>query len=163
MKVYEEQGTGTNSNRPQLQQMLSDAQNGEFDIIVSWKLDRLFRSLKDLINTLQMLNDIGVDFVSVKDNLDLSTSTGRLMAHIIGAFAEFEASIIKERVVVGLSAAKANGKKLGRPRSRLSVLIRALYQSGHTYAQIAELTGVSTQTANVEIQEMKRLEKGISK
>lgn len=163
VRIYEDQATGTNSNRPQLQQMLSDAQNGDFYVIVSWKLDRLFRSLKDLINTLQMLNDIGVDFVSVKDNLDLSTSTGRLMAHIIGAFAEFEAAIIKERVVAGLSAAKANGKKLGRPRSRPSDLIRALYQSGHTYAQIAELAGVSTQTAHAEIQEMKRLEKGISK
>ena len=97
--------------------MLSDAQNGNFDIIVSWKLDRLFRSLKDLINTLQMLNDIGGDFVSVKDNLDLSASTRRLMAHIIGAFAEFVVAIIKERVIAGLSASKANGKKLGLPKT----------------------------------------------
>jgi DNA invertase Pin-like site-specific DNA recombinase len=162
-KVYEDQATGTNTNRPQLQQMLSDAAKDKFDVIVSWKLDCLFKSLKDLINTLQTLNELDVDFVSVKDNLDLSTSTGRLMAHIIGAFAEFEAAIIKERVIAGLNAAKANGKKLGRPRSRPSDLIRALYNSGHTYAQIAELASVSTQTAHAEIKEMKRLEKGISK
>ena len=161
--LYEDQATGTNSNRPRLQKMLLDATEDKFDVIVSWKLDRLFRSLKDLINTLQTLNELDIDFVSVKDNLDLSTSTGRLMAHIIGAFAEFEAAIIKERVVAGLNAAKAYGKKLGRPRSRPSDLIRALYNSDHTYAQIAQLAEVSTQTAHADIQEMKRLEKGISK
>lgn len=137
-EIYEDKATGTNANR-------------------------LFRSLKDLIITLQIFNELGIDFISHRDNLDLTSSTGRLMAHIIGAFAEFEAAIIKDRVIAGLNAAKANGKKLGRPKTRPSELIRALYRSGYSYSKIAELAKVSTQTAHAEIQEMLRLEKGISK
>ena len=77
------------------------------------------------------------------------------MAHIIGAFAEFEAVIIKERVIAGLNAARENGKTLGRPRSRPSDLIRALYKAGHTYTEISELAGVSKSTAHAEIKEMR--------
>mgnify|MGYP001954308720 CR=1 FL=1 len=77
-------------------------------------MDRLARSLKNLILTLQDFNELGVEFIRLKDQIDLTTSAGKLMFHIIGAFAEFEADIIKERVMAGLTNAKAKGKILGR-------------------------------------------------
>ena len=113
--IYEDKATGTNGNRPSLKQLLSDARERKVDVLICWKLDRFFRSLKDLISTLQEFNELGVQFISLKDNIDMTTSAGRLMLHIIGAFGEFEASLIQERVRAGLRAAKANGTVLGRP------------------------------------------------
>lgn len=152
-EIYEDKATGTNTNRPMLQKLLSDARNKKFNAIVCWKLDRLFRSLKDLILTLQELNELGIDFISLRDNLDLTSSTGRLMAHIIGAFAEFEASIIRERVKAGLVAARAKGMHPGRPRKRPSELIRTLRKNGHTYEEIAKLAKVSCATVHIDLKE----------
>ena len=146
VEVYEDIGkTGTNGNRPMLKQLLSDARQRKFDVIVIWKLDRLFRSLKDLINTLQEFTVLGVDFISLKDNIDLTTSSGRLMMHMLGAFAEFEASLIKERVRAGLAVARAKGKRLGRPRADYSHII-VLKQRGMENKAIAERLGISRDT-----------------
>lgn len=134
--VYEDQASGTNSNRPQLKHLLADARQRKVDVIACWKLDRLARSLKDLLNMLQEFNELGIAFVSLKDNIDLTTSTGRLMVAIIGAFAQFEADIIRERVRAGLKAAKARGKRLGRPKLYDDNKIRALRQQGLSYTQI---------------------------
>lgn len=153
--VYEDKATGTNGNRPQLKQLLTDARTGKFQIIICWKLDRLFRSLKDLITTLQLFSELGIEFVALKDNIDLTTSTGRLMMHILGAFAEFEASIIRSRVKAGLDAAKASGKTLGRKKTRPSKLIRELYEAGYSYRKIASLSGVSLGSVATEIKSLK--------
>jgi putative DNA-invertase from lambdoid prophage Rac len=115
-EIYEDKASGTNDRRINLKRLLDDASKRKFDIVLCWKLDRFFRSLKDLVNTLQLLSDSGVQFISYKDNLDLSTATGRLMTQILGAFGEFEASLIRERVVAGLNNAKSKGVKLGRPK-----------------------------------------------
>ena len=80
-----------------------------------WKLDRLSRSLKDLINTLDEVGSLGIDFVSYDNNLDTSTPTGKLVFQIVGAVAEFEKDIIKERVIAGLANVRRKGKRLGRP------------------------------------------------
>ena len=80
-----------------------------------WKLDRLSRSLKDLINTLDELGHLGIDFISYDNNLDTSTPTGKLVFQIVGSVAEFEKDIIRERVKAGLENAKRKGKRLGRP------------------------------------------------
>ncbi len=106
-EIYEDKASGTNDRRTNLQKLLSDASKREFDVVLCWKLDRFFRSLKDLINTLQYLTDSGIEFISYKDNIDLTTATGRLMTQILGAFGEFEASLIKERVMAGLKMPKA--------------------------------------------------------
>lgn len=74
-EIYEDMTTGTNANRPMLLKLLSDARDKKFDAIICWKLDRLFRSLKDLIITLQIFNELGIDFISHRDNLDLTSST----------------------------------------------------------------------------------------
>jgi DNA invertase Pin-like site-specific DNA recombinase len=114
---YVDEGvSGSKDSRPALNRLMDDAHRRRFDIVACWKVDRFGRSLKHLVNALADLDSYGVAFVSVRDNLDLSTPTGRLMFQIIGAMAEFELSLTKERVKCGLVNARANGKRLGRPR-----------------------------------------------
>lgn len=115
-KEYIDQGyTGANTQRPAFTDMINQARKRKFEILLFWKLDRLSRSLKDLINTLYELGHLGVDFISYDNNLDTSTPTGKLVFQIVGAVAEFEKDIIRERVKAGLENAKRKGKRLGRP------------------------------------------------
>jgi DNA invertase Pin-like site-specific DNA recombinase len=143
VEVFEDKATGTNGNRPKLKEMLRKAKERKVDLVLAWKLDRLFRSLKDLVVTLQDLSDVGVGFISLKDNIDMTTSSGRLMTHLLGAFAEFEASLIRERVRAGLEHAKAKGKRLGRPKMRDDRRIRDLRADGLSIRAIAKQLGVS--------------------
>jgi DNA invertase Pin-like site-specific DNA recombinase len=108
--------SGAKESRPQLNQLVIDARQRKFDCILVWKLDRFARSLKHLVNALAEFEVLGIAFVSLRDNLDLSTPSGRLMFQIIGAMAEFERSLIVERVKAGLRNAKSKGRQLGRPR-----------------------------------------------
>ncbi|OFZ54737.1 MAG: hypothetical protein A2428_00935 [Bdellovibrionales bacterium RIFOXYC1_FULL_54_43] len=142
-RVYEETATGTNRNRPLLKELQGDARARKFDIVLCWKLDRFARSLKDLILMLQEFSEIGIQFVSLRDQIDLTTAAGRLMVHIIGAFAEFEAALIKERVRAGLKAAKAKGTRLGRPRRRDDEAIHHLRAKGVSLRGIGRELGVS--------------------
>lgn len=106
--------SGCKDHRPQLDRLLNDARKRKIDCILVWKLDRWGRSLKHLINSLSEIQSIGVAFVSYQENIDLSTPVGKMMFHVIGAMAEFERELIKERVKAGLENAKRKGKKLGR-------------------------------------------------
>jgi DNA invertase Pin-like site-specific DNA recombinase len=108
--------SGCKESRPALNRLMSDACRRRFDAILVWKIDRFGRSLKHLVNSLAELEALGVAFVSLRDNLDLSTPSGRLMFQIIGAMAEFERALIQERVRAGLRNARAKGRRLGRPR-----------------------------------------------
>jgi DNA invertase Pin-like site-specific DNA recombinase len=113
---YVDQGvSGTKDSRPQLNRMMAGAHQRQFDVVLCWKVDRFGRSLKHLVTALADLEAYGVAFVSLKDNLDLSTPSGRLMFQIIGAMAEFERALIQERVKAGLRNAVSKGRKLGRP------------------------------------------------
>ena len=106
-KKYIDQGyTGANTKRPAFTDMMNQARKRKFDILLIWKLDSLSRSLKDLINTLDELGHLGVDFISYDNNLDTSTPTGKLVFQFVGAVAEFEKDIIRERVKAGLENAK---------------------------------------------------------
>ena len=96
---------------------MTDAHQRKIDAVLVWKIDRFGRSLKHLVNSLADLSAYGVAFISLRDNLDLSTPSGRLMFQIIGAMAEFERSLIQKRVRAGLRNAKLKGKTLGRPHS----------------------------------------------
>jgi DNA invertase Pin-like site-specific DNA recombinase len=107
--------SGAKDRRPELDRMLGDARKRKIDLILCQRLDRLGRSLKHLILTLDELQALGVGFISYSENLDLTTSTGRLMFQLLGAFAEFERNLIRERVVSGLRNARAKGTRLGRP------------------------------------------------
>lgn len=116
MEPYVDRMTGSKESRPALNRLMADARARKFDVICVWRLDRFARSLKHLINALAEFEALGIAFVSLRDNLDLTTPSGRLMFQIIGAMAEFERSLIQERVCAGLRNARAKGKRLGRPR-----------------------------------------------
>ena len=130
--------SGSKDSRPALNRLMADACTRKLDVLLVWKLDRFGRSLRHLVNALAELESLGVAFVSLRDNLDLSTPAGRLMFQIIGAMAEFERALIQERVRAGLRNARSKGKRLGRPtvvvdRSRIACL-RA---QGHGWKAIA--------------------------
>jgi len=108
--------SGAQRHRPQLDALLRDARRGMFDAVVVWKFDRLARSLKDLIDILHELNSLHIDFASVTENIDTTTPSGRLLFYIVGAMAEFEHTLIVERVRAGIDHARRLGKRIGRPR-----------------------------------------------
>src|SRR5450759_3645717 len=139
--------SGSKETRSQLDRLLTDAHRRAFDGVLVWKIDRFGRSLKHLVCTLADLSAYGVAFVSLRDNLDLSTPSGRLMFQIIGAMAEFERSLIQERVRAGLRNAKAKGKRLGRPPSGADpARIAALRASGASWRAISHEMGVGVAT-----------------
>jgi DNA invertase Pin-like site-specific DNA recombinase len=140
--------SGSKESRPELNRMMRDAHCRAFDAVVCWKLDRLGRSLKHLVTTIEDLAAYGVSFVSLRDNLDLSTPSGRLMMHIIGAMAEFERELIRERVSAGIQAARKRGARIGRPRTYVSPeKVRAMREEGMPWRTIAKRLNIGTGTA----------------
>ena len=137
-KVYEDKGySGTKASRPSLDRLLEDCQKGGVSHVVCWKLDRLFRSLQNLVNTLSEFDTLGVKFIAIKDGIDLSTASGRLMMQVVGAFAEFEAAVIKERVNAGIRNARAKGVKLGRPYAKAAGIVTELRNQGLSVKEIS--------------------------
>ena len=129
VKVYEDAGISGakgRDKRPALDAMLKAANAREFELLAAWSVDRLGRSLTDLLSILQALHDKRVDLFLHQQGLDTSTSAGRAMFQMLGVFAEFERGIIRERVNAGLARARANGVKLGRRRVKPSVEARIL-------------------------------------
>ena len=121
------------------------------DVLVVWRLDRLGRSLRHLIDTIQALEQRGIGFKSVQENIDTTTSGGKLVFHIFGALAEFERDIIKERTNAGLQAARARGRRGGRPKrqgsSRKVTMARARYaDKRNTVKEICKTLGISRAT-----------------
>jgi DNA invertase Pin-like site-specific DNA recombinase len=144
--------SGSRDSRPELNRLMADAQQRRFDAILVWKVDRFGRSLRHLVNALAELGALGVAFVSLRDNLDLSTPSGRLMFAVIGAMAEFERSLIQERVKAGLSNARAKGQQLGRPQRivhRESIL--QMRAEGLSLRQIAERLGLGYGTVRARL------------
>lgn len=134
--------SGSTDNRPGLKRLMEIVRAREIDAVVVIKLDRLFRSLKHLVMTLEEFEHVGVTFVAIKDNVDYSTPTGRLFVQILGSLGEFERSLLRERTLMGLEHARANGKKFGRPRIHDEARIIQLHQEGLTYRQIRSTMGV---------------------
>ena len=146
---YIDRMTGSKDSRPALNRLMSDASRRKFDAVLVWKLDRFGRSLRHLVNSIAELEAIGVSFISFRDNLDLTTPSGRLMFQIIGAMAEFERALIQERVRAGLRNAKAKGKKLGRPRADVDpTQVEVMRASGSSWREIAEKLGVGLGTVH---------------
>ena len=140
--------SGSKDSRPALNRMMADACQRRFDAVLVWKLDRYGRSLRHLVNALAELEAFGIAFVSLRDNLDLSTPSGRLMFQIIGAMAEFERALIQERVKAGLRNARAKGKRLGRPPVFVNAnRIADLRERGYSWSEVVAETGVSMGTA----------------
>jgi len=146
---YVDEGiSGSKESRPQLNQLMTDVHRRKFEVVLVWKIDRFGRSLKHLVNALADLDAYGVAFVSLRDNLDLSTPSGRLMFQIIGAMAEFERALIQERVRAGLKSARARGQRLGRPRISVDASqVVQLRASGASWSEISQQMGIGVGTA----------------
>lgn len=114
---YRDDGvSGTKDNRPALKQLMDAAKKRKVDVILVWKLDRFGRSVNHLVNSLEELRTLGVDFVSFTESLDTTSAQGRLVFNVMASIAEFERCLIVERVVSGLRRAKSQGKQIGRPK-----------------------------------------------
>ncbi len=127
-KIFSDTASGAATERKGLAEALEYVREG--DSLVVWKLDRLGRSLKHLIDTISKLNNRKIGFKSITENIDTTTSGGKLIFHIFGALAEFERDIIRERTLAGLQAARARGRKGGRPKSlnlKKAAIAQALY------------------------------------
>lgn len=147
-RIFDEKASGAQRDRPELMKAIEYLRSG--DVLVVWKLDRLARSLRQLIETVEDLQDRGIGFVSLTEGIDTTSPGGKLIFHVFGALAEFEREMIKERTVAGLKAAKARGRKLGRPAALTDSQIKmakSMKSAGdHSMAQIAMQLGVSRAT-----------------
>lgn len=148
IKVFTDKASGSLDRRPQLDRLLDQLRPG--DTVVVWRLDRLGRSLKHLIQLIEDLAEKGVGFRSLTEGMDTTTAGGKLIFSIFGALAEFERSLIRERTVAGLAAARARGRVGGRPPVMTPEKIkvaRQLYDARHlTVEEIAQTIGVSRKT-----------------
>ena len=118
-KVYRDHGySGAKASRPALDEMWADCRSGKISVLCIWALDRFGRSLKNLIEGLEELQRLGVDFLCLKQDLDSTSPAGRLLFHIVGAVAEFEHELIRSRIAMGMDEARRKGKHVGRPPLR---------------------------------------------
>ena len=147
-KLFTDTISGATTERPGLDAALSYVRSG--DTLVVWRLDRLGRSLRHLIDTISGLQSRGVGFKSVQENIDTTTSGGKLIFHIFGALAEFERDIIRERTNAGLQAARARGRKGGRPKAltgKKVAMAQELYNNKqNAIADICKTLGISRAT-----------------
>lgn len=135
--------SGSKDRRPALDQLMSDARRRKVDVVVVWRLDRFGRNLRHLITAIDELNAVGVAFVSLGENIDTTSPTGRLLLGVMASFAEFERERIRERVLAGLHRARTQGKRLGRPRARPAQIAIP----GGSVRAAAAVWGVSKTTA----------------
>src|ERR687884_1168438 len=150
-KFYTDTASGAKAERKGLEEALDYAREG--DILVVWRLDRLGRSLPHLIETITTLNNRKVGFRSITENIDTTTSGGKLVFHIFGALAEFERDIIRERTTAGLHAARARGRLGGRPKAKTLdtpkkvALAQSLYENeDNSIDEICQMLNVSRAT-----------------
>lgn len=140
--------SGTKEKRPQLDKLLADGHRRKFDVVVVWKFDRFARSVSHLLRALENFKALGIEFVSLSEQVDTSTPTGKMIFTVLGAVAELERSLIVERVRAGLRNARAKGKKLGRPRSIPDPgVITRLRAQGASWRAVGAALGVSAATA----------------
>lgn len=140
--------SGAKESRPELNRMMADAKAHAFESILVWRFDRFGRSLKHLVVALAEFESLGIAFVSLMDSIDLSTPQGKLMFGIVASMAEFERSLIQQRVRSGMANAAARGTKIGRPRVEVDAAkIIALRASGASWRTIQQETGVPKSTA----------------
>ncbi len=139
--------SGTKEKRPELDRLLADAHRRRFDAVVVWKFDRFARSVSHLLRALETFQALGIEFVSLSEQLDTSTPTGKMVFTVLGAVAELERSLIVERVKAGLRNARAKGKRLGRPSKRVDAeTVARLRSQGVAWRVIAKQLGVGVGT-----------------
>lgn len=149
-KLYHESGSGASRERPELTKCLDSLRAG--DTLVVWRLDRLGRSLKDLVEIITELENRGIGFKSLTESIDTTSAGGKLVFHIFAALSEFERSLIQERTKAGLAAARARGRKGGRPQKlnpkQVKIAKTMLRDPSITKTEVAKHFGVTRATLN---------------
>lgn len=154
VRWYRDKFTGTSLNRPDLQRLLKDARGGKVKRVCVWRLDRLGRTARGLLELLDELQLLGVGFVSLREGFDLSTPAGRLMAGVLASVAAYETEVRRERQLAGIAKAKEEGKRWGgrRPGTRVRLttekegVIRLMRDKGQAVAAIARTVGLTRNT-----------------
>jgi DNA invertase Pin-like site-specific DNA recombinase len=149
-EVYTDVGvSGAKDSRPELNRLMVDAGRRRFDVVIVWRFDRFARSVSHLLRALENFQALGIDFISLSENVDTSTPTGKMVFTVLGAVAELERSLIVERVKAGLRNARAKGKKLGRPRLPIDESrVKSLRASGASWRAIAKELHVGVGTVH---------------
>jgi DNA invertase Pin-like site-specific DNA recombinase len=147
-RILVDQASGAKSERPGYNAAMQVLRKG--DTLVVWRLDRLGRSLSHLLKIVKELEARQIDLKSLQESIDTGTSTGTLIFHMFGALAEFERNLIRERTMAGLTAAKARGKKGGRPKAldeyKREVAVKLYHEGKHTAQEVARIMGISRGT-----------------
>ena len=149
-RLFEETASGGRWDRPELYRLLDHLRDG--DTVVVWKLDRLSRSLKDVLHIMERIGNAGAGFRSITENIDTTTPAGRMMMQMVGAFAEFERAMIRERTSAGLAAARAEGRIGGRRKklddAKRREIAESVVSGRKSAADMARLYGVSQPTVS---------------
>lgn len=147
VEVYEDRMSGGKDRRPGLDRLMADARRRKFDAVAVWRFDRFARSTSHLLRALEEFSALGIDFVSVTEAIDTSTPAGKMVFTVLGAVAELERSIIRERVIAGQNAARRRGVRFGRPVVAVDAAhVTRLRSSGMSWRAIAAQTGIAKDT-----------------
>jgi DNA invertase Pin-like site-specific DNA recombinase len=146
--------SGAKDSRPELNRLMANACKRKFDAVVVWRFDRFARSVSHLLKALETFQSLGVEFVSYNESVDTSTPMGKMVYTILGAVAEMERELIRDRVRAGVRNARAKGKKLGRPKVAVdSATVASLRAAGRSYRDVAAELGVSVGTVHAAVQQ----------
>ena len=144
--------SGAKDSRPELNILMDDARKRQFDAIVVWRFDRFARSTKHLLTALEEFRALGIQFISYQENVDTSTPLGQALFTIVSAVAQLERELIRERVSAGIRNARANGKKLGRPKTSVDrAQVMQLREQGQSLQQIATNLGIGYGTVRARL------------
>jgi DNA invertase Pin-like site-specific DNA recombinase len=141
--------SGSKDSRPELNRLMADAHKRRFDAVAVWKFDRFARSTSHLLRALETFQSLGIEFISLTESIDTTTPVGKMVFTILGAVAQMERELTRERIRAGLRNAKAKGRRLGRPKASVNVAqIGSLRQQGLSYKAIAQTLGISVGTVH---------------
>jgi DNA invertase Pin-like site-specific DNA recombinase len=156
-KIFEDYLSGAKTSRPGLNAALDMARAG--DTLIVWRLDRLGRSLKDLLQLIETLKERSIGLYSLQESINTTTSSGQLVFHLFGALAEFERNLVRERTHAGLNAARARGRKGGRPKAldlkKRQLAVKLYNDRQHSIDEICHMMGISKPTLYKYIAEAK--------
>lgn len=157
VREYIDYASGAKTERENYKKLFDDVRKRKTDVVLVWKFDRFARSTRELINALEEFNNLGVDFISYKENIDTSTPAGKILFTMISAFAEFERAIIRERVIAGMEKAKAKGARIGRPKIPPFTIEKVIEmkQQGAGYKEIIKKLRISKSAYYLILQAVK--------
>lgn len=154
VEYIDEGVSGSKGSRPGLDRLMKAVRDGDVDVVLCWRFDRFARSVTHLLHSLEEFGSLGVQFISVKENIDTSTALGKALFTLAAVVAELERELLLERVRAGVERARAQGKKFGRPRRELDLrAAKALIEQGHTVRQVSDMLGLPRTTLRRRLRE----------